>query len=253
MTQKQGAQLVVEGVTQRFGDVLALSDISFDVPPGEIAVVIGGSGAGKTTLLRILIGLDRPTAGSVKIDGQDITRLSERALHQVRRKFGMVFQSAALLDSLNVLENVALPLREHTRLNEREVKERVRATLDALELGAIEGRLPSQLSGGMRKRVGIARALMLNPDILLYDEPTSGLDPLTARIVDQLIEKTRDRFGVTSVVISHDMAETQLIADRVLLLHQGRLHDQGTARALRAKQDSLAGRFFEASLIRPAP
>lgn len=252
MSDKQGAHLVVEGVTQRFDDVLALSDISFEVTPGEIAVVIGGSGAGKTTLLRVMIGLDRPTAGSVSIDGRDIARLSERQLHSVRRKFGMVFQSAALLDSLNVLENVALPLREHSRLGEKEIRDRVRAKLDALELGAIEERLPSQLSGGMRKRVGIARALMLEPSILLYDEPTSGLDPLTARIVDELIEKTRDRFGITSVVISHDMAETQLIADRVLLLHQGRLHDQGTPASLRAKTESLAGRFFEASLIRQA-
>ncbi len=251
MSQRRGSELVVEGVTQRFGDVTALSDISFEVERGEIAVIIGGSGAGKTSLLRVLIGLDKPTAGSVVIDGEDIVTMPEAQLHQVRRKFGMVFQSAALLDSLNILENVALPLREHTNAKEDEIRARVRSKLDALELGAIENRLPAQLSGGMRKRVGIARALVLEPSILLYDEPTSGLDPLTARVVDELIVKTSDQFDVTSIIISHDMAEAQSIADRIFVLHQGRIEERGTADELRQDEHGLATRYFQASLIEP--
>lgn len=241
--------LVVEHVTQRFGDVVALSDVSLEVRSGDIDVIIGGSGAGKTTLLRVMIGLDRPTSGAVFIDGQDITRRSERELRQVRRKFGMVFQHAALLDSLTVLENLALPLREHEKLSNAEIRDRVRQKLDALELGDVEDRLPSQLSGGMRKRVGIARALILEPRILLYDEPTSGLDPLTARVVDELIKKTRDQFGVTSVIISHDMAEAQGIADRLCVLHQGRVEARGTVEELRRDAKSLAASFFSSSLI----
>lgn len=241
--------LVVEHVTQRFGDVVALNDVSLEVRAGDIDVIIGGSGAGKTTLLRVMIGLDRPTSGAVFIDGQDITHRSERELRHVRRKFGMVFQHAALLDSLTVLDNVALPLREHEKFGAKEIRDRVRQKLDALELGAVEDRLPSQLSGGMRKRVGIARALILEPRILLYDEPTSGLDPLTARVVDQLIEKTRDKFGVTSVIISHDMAEAQGIADRLCVLHQGRVEARGTVAELRRDAQSLAASFFSSSLI----
>ncbi len=251
MSRRRGAHLLAKGITQRFGDVTALSDISFEVERGEIAVIIGGSGAGKTSLLRVLIALDRPTSGSVFVDGQDIAAMPEAELHAVRRKFGMVFQSAALLDSLNVLENVALPLREHTKASEKEIRQRVRDKLDALELGPVENRLPAQLSGGMRKRVGIARALVLEPTILLYDEPTSGLDPLTARVVDELIVKTSDQFDVTSIIISHDMAEAQSIADRIFVLDRGRIEARGTADELRSDKNGLATRYFEASLIEP--
>ncbi len=249
LPQKSEPELRVEHVCQRFGDVLALDDVSFSLDTGKIGVIIGGSGAGKTTLLRILIGLDRPTSGSVFIDGQDITQLHERQLQVVRRKFGMVFQHAALLDSMTVFENVSLPLVEHTHLTKQQRRERVREKLDALELGPIEERLPSQLSGGMRKRVGIARALILEPKILLYDEPTSGLDPITARLVDQLIVKTRDRFGVTSLIISHDMAEAHSIADELFVLNKGKLDSRGTVAELRRQTGGLASRFFESSLI----
>lgn len=248
-SDKSEPQLRAAGISQRFGDVVALRDVSFSIDAGKIGIIIGGSGAGKTTLLRILIGLDRPSSGAVFIDGQDITQLRERQLQVVRRKFGMVFQHAALLDSMTVLDNVALPLLEHTRLTKQQRRDKVREKLDALELGAIEDRLPSQLSGGMRKRVGIARALILEPKILLYDEPTSGLDPITARLVDQLIVKTRDRFGVTSLIISHDMAEAQSIADELFVLSKGGLDSHGTVAELRHRPGGLAAKFFESSLI----
>jgi phospholipid/cholesterol/gamma-HCH transport system ATP-binding protein len=241
--------IVVEKLERRFGDFVALTDVNMDVARGAITVVIGGSGAGKTTLLKILIGLDRPTSGSVRIGGTDITRLSERELSRVRRRFGMVFQYSALLDSMNVLENVAFPLREHTRLKEREIRDRVREKLAVLGLEGTEMRFPSQLSGGMRKRVGLARALMLEPEAILYDEPTSGLDPITCRRVDDLIVETRERFGVTSIVISHDMAGAIRIADQIVLLAKGTVVARGAPGELIHGDNDLLKDFLNSSGI----
>lgn len=214
---------------------------------GEITVIIGGSGAGKTTLLRLLIGLERPTSGRIFLERQDIAQLGDRELNRVRRRFGMVFQYAALLDSLNVLDNVAFPLREHTNKTEKQIREQVRAMLAELGLGEIEKRFPSQLSGGMRKRVGLARALMLHPEVIVYDEPTSGLDPFTTELVDQLILRTRARYGVTSIVISHDMASAMRIADTIHVLDAGRLVASGTPAELASGSDDLASRYIAAS------
>jgi phospholipid/cholesterol/gamma-HCH transport system ATP-binding protein len=239
-----GDHIVVENVERRFGSFVALTGVNMRITRGAITVVIGGSGAGKTTLLKILIGLDRPTSGSVRIGGTDITRLGERELNKVRRRFGMVFQYSALLDSMTVLENVAFPLREHTRLREREVVERVREKLAVLGLEGTEDKYPSELSGGMRKRVGLARALMLDPEAVLYDEPTSGLDPITSRRVDDLILETRDRFGVTSIVISHDMAGALRIADHIALLAKGRVVAEGPPRELVKDRDAELLREF---------
>jgi len=223
-----GPHVVVQHVTKRFDDFVALDDVNLSVQRGHIAVIIGGSGAGKTTLLRLLIGLDKPTTGAIIVDGIDIAPLNETELNRVRQKFGMVFQYAALLDSLSVLDNVAFPLREHTKLKEKEIRDKVLEKLSTLGLNGVERRFPSQLSGGMRKRVALARALMLEPEIIVYDEPTSGLDPLTSRLVDELIEQTRDRFGVTSVVISHDMTSALKIADYLFLLAKGKIVGEGT-------------------------
>ncbi|MEN9578892.1 MAG: hypothetical protein RJA70_1901 [Pseudomonadota bacterium] len=244
--------IAVDHVSQLFGETLALSDVSLTVDRGEVAVIIGASGAGKTSLLRIMVGLDKPTSGRVLIDGEDIVPLNERQLSRLRRKFGMVFQYSALLDSLTVLDNVGLPLREHTTLSGQEIEAKVQATLVRLELPGILDRFPSELSGGMRKRVGLARALVLEPQILMYDEPTSGLDPLTARLVDDLILKTRDDFGVASVIISHDMVQAHKIADQVHVLDQGKLVASGTPAALFEDTAGLAQRFFSASII-PMP
>lgn len=241
--------IVVEHVTKRFDRFVALADVSLKVRSGQVAVVIGGSGAGKTTLLRLLIGLDKPTSGSIKIDGTDIVPLGETAMNAVRRKFGMVFQYAALLDSLSVMDNVAFPLREHTKLKEKEIRARVLEKLAILGLQNTENRFPSQLSGGMRKRVALARALMLEPRIVVYDEPTSGLDPLTSRMVDDLILEARDRFGVTSVVISHDMTSALKIADYIFLLDKGSIVGEGTPSDLVSGKSSLANSFLESSGI----
>lgn len=243
------AHIVVEGVTKRFDDFVALNDINMTISRGQIVVIIGGSGAGKTTLLRLLIGLEKPTTGAIYVDGEDIVPLGDRAMNVVRRKFGMVFQYAALLDSLSVLDNVAFPLREHTKLREREIKQKVREKLAILGLEGTEKRFPSQLSGGMRKRVALARALMLEPAIVVYDEPTSGLDPLTSRLVDDLIQETRQRFGVTSVVISHDMTSALKIADYIFLLAKGRLMGEGTPLELVSGKSELANQFLESSGI----
>jgi phospholipid/cholesterol/gamma-HCH transport system ATP-binding protein len=241
--------IVVEGLAKRFGNFQALADVDMTIARGEITVVIGGSGAGKTTLLKILIGLDRPTSGSIRVNDLDIASLSERELTQVRRRFGMVFQYSALLDSMNVLDNVAFPLREHTKLGEPEIRQRVREKLGVLGLENIEELFPSELSGGMRKRVGLARALMLEPEAVLYDEPTSGLDPITSRKVDDLIVETRDRYGVTSIVISHDMAGALRIADQIVLLSNGRVVAAGRPRELVASGAELLKEFIDSSGI----
>lgn len=219
--------VIVDNLIKRFGDTEVLRGVSLTVRRGETAVIIGGSGAGKTTLLRILIGLEKPTSGRILVDGFDLAPLEGVELNRARRKFGMVFQYSALLDSLNIFDNVAFPLVEHTKLSKGEIRDKVRHTLEILGIGGTEARFPSELSGGMRKRVGLARALMLEPEILIYDEPTSGLDPLTSRMVDDLIEETRQRFGVTNLVISHDMASTFRIAHRAFLLIKGKVVAEG--------------------------
>jgi phospholipid/cholesterol/gamma-HCH transport system ATP-binding protein len=236
-------------VEQRFGDVVALSKLNLNIYRGQIAVVVGGSGAGKTTLLRLLIGLDKPSAGAIFIDGEDIVPFGDRKMNEVRRKFGMVFQYAALLDSLTVLDNVAFPLREHTKLKEKEIKAKVAEKLSLLELAGTEQRFPSELSGGMRKRVALARALMLDPAIIVYDEPTSGLDPITSRLVDDLIVQTNQRFGVTSVVITHDMASALKIAHRIYLLSAGSIVTEGTPEQFANTQHELGRRFLDSSGI----
>ena len=244
------AHLVCEHVERRFDGNVALSDVNLTIGRGQVSVIIGGSGAGKTTLLKILIGLDRPTSGSVYIEGTDIAKLNDRELNHIREKLGMVFQYSALLDSMTVLENVAFPLREHKRhMKDREVRERVAEKLRVLGLENTEERYPSELSGGMRKRVALARALMLEPSIVLYDEPTSGLDPITSRMVDDLIVETRDRFNVTSVVISHDMAGAVRIADQIHVLAKGRVVVSGTPEELVHSKNELVRSFLDSSGI----
>lgn len=253
--------VVVDNLVKRYGDTFVLNGISLTIKRRETAVIIGGSGAGKTTLLRIMIGLDKPTSGSVFIDGVDIAPLNGLALNRVRKKFGMVFQYSALLDSLTVMDNVAFPLREHTKLKPKEVLEKVLTTLETLGLQRSDAmKFPSELSGGMRKRVALARALMLEPEILIYDEPTSGLDPLTSRMVDDLIGETRERYGITSIVISHDMASTFRIAHKAFLLIRGEVAASGTPEELAdPATNKISHEFIEASgvawntISRPGP
>jgi phospholipid/cholesterol/gamma-HCH transport system ATP-binding protein len=221
--------VVLKDIKKSYGNAEILRGINLVARRAETTVIIGGSGAGKTTLLRLIVALEQPTSGELLIEGENIVGLSDHELNTVRQKFGMVYQYAALLDSINVLENVAFPLVEHTKLKKSEIRERVVHMLKELGLDeTVLTKFPSELSGGMRKRVGMARALMLEPRILIYDEPTSGLDPLTSRMVDDLIEEMRVKFGVTSIVISHDIASCFRIAHQAILLIKGQIVARGT-------------------------
>ena len=242
--------IFVDTVKKSFGSTNVIRGITMHLRRQETAVIIGGSGAGKTTLLRMLIGLERPTTGHIWIDGEDMAGLDDYEMNRMRQKFGMVFQYAALLDSLTIFENVVFPLREHRKHMSR--KDQRSKVLDMLKLLGLEGkedRMPSELSGGQRKRVGLARALMLEPKILIYDEPTSGLDPITSRMVDDLIEETRDRFQVTSVVISHDMTSTFRIAHQAFLVVQGKVIAHGKPDELAFGENEEARKFIAASGI----
>jgi len=219
-------QIQIRGLHKTFGVQHVLRGIDLDIERGRINIVIGGSGQGKSVLMKHLMGLLKPDAGQILVDGQDIVPLRDVALGVLRRKFGMVFQYAALFDSLNVVENIAFPLIERYSLPRDEIMTRVRDLLTRLDLGhvaGIEQKFPAELSGGQRKRVGLARALIDRPEILLYDEPTTGLDPVATKNVDDMILRASRDFGVTSVVISHDMASTFRIADTVSMLYDGKI------------------------------
>jgi len=237
--------VVLREVKKSYDEQQVLRGINLVARRKETVVLIGGSGAGKTTLLRMIVALDRPTSGEILVEGENIAVLPERELNRIRKKFGMVYQYAALLDSISVLDNVAFPLVEHTKLSKKEITDRVMDKLEILGLDpkVVAPKFPSELSGGMRKRVGLARALMLEPPILIYDEPTSGLDPLTSRLVDDLIEQMRERFNVTSIVISHDIASCFRIAHQAVLLIDGRVEAVGTPDSL-VNGDSEVARDF---------
>jgi phospholipid/cholesterol/gamma-HCH transport system ATP-binding protein len=240
--------VVLKEVRKRFGENEVLRGVDMVCRKNQTTCIVGGSGAGKTTLLRLIVGLDKATGGQIYIDGEDIVPMGERELNRVRQKFGMVYQYAALLDSITVLDNVAFPLVEHTSLRAAERRAKVLDKLTILGLDeSVLPKFPAELSGGMRKRVGLARALMLEPPIVVYDEPTSGLDPLTSRTVDDLIEDTRKRFGVTSIVITHDIASCFRIADQAILLSQGRIVASGTPEQLAQGDDELARAFIRES------
>jgi len=218
----------VRGLVRRYGDHEVLSGVDFDVFRGECLIILGRSGSGKSVTLRQLNGLEGPDAGSVVFDGRDITDLTEAQLVPVRRRVAMLFQSGALFDSLTVFENVAFPLREHTRMTEDELRHRVAEKLALVGLRGIEDRMPADLSGGMRKRVALARSLALDPEVLLFDEPTTGLDPVTSATIGKLIRTTRELTGVTAVVVTHDVALARLVGTRLAFLDRGRFAFVGT-------------------------
>jgi phospholipid/cholesterol/gamma-HCH transport system ATP-binding protein len=240
--------VTLKDVRKSYGNTEVLRGVSMVAKRRETTVIIGGSGAGKTTLLRHIVALEQPTSGEIDIDGENIVGMKEHELNRVRQKIGMVYQYAALLDSITVFENVAFPLVEHTKLSRKEMLDKVTDMLKVLGLDSSAlKKFPSELSGGMRKRVGIARALMLEPKILVYDEPTSGLDPLTSRMVDGLIEEMRERFDVTSVVISHDIASCFLIAHQAILLIKGQIVARGTPDELANGDNEVARDFIQRS------
>jgi phospholipid/cholesterol/gamma-HCH transport system ATP-binding protein len=215
-----GPVLRTDSLGVRFGRQEVLRDISLDIPVGETLVILGESGCGKTVLLKTLIGLIRPTAGAVLFEGRPLAELSERNLAHLRTKYGFVFQGAALFDSLTIHDNIAFPLREHTRLPESEIERIVESLLGEVGLPRAVGRKkPAELSGGMRKRAGIARALALDPVVILYDEPTTGLDPIMSDVVAELMMKVRGRPNVTSIVVTHDMRTARKVADRIIMLY----------------------------------
>lgn len=207
--------------------------------------VMGMSGAGKSTLLKCMGGLLRPTGGQLVIDGTDIARMNESQLDDVRRRIGMVFQYAALFDSLDVYENVAFGLRRHTNLKESEIADLVQERLAMVGLADTQRKMPSELSGGMQKRVGLARALALNPDIVLYDEPTAGLDPITAATIADLIVKTRDELGVTSVLVTHDIQSIIRVASRIAMIHRGRIIASGSVEEMEQCEDATVRQFMD--------
>ena len=233
----------VRDLKKSFGSQKVLDGVTFKIEPGESVVIIGGSGCGKSVLLKHLIGLIRADSGDVIIDDDHLNTLDERQLLEVRRKFGMLFQSAALFDSLNVAENISFVLRRERRLTDREIKERVEDVLEMVELPGIEKKKPSELSGGMRKRVGLARAIIYKPEIVLYDEPTTGLDPVVSDSIDQLIIRVRERLKITTVVVTHDTRSMRRVGQRILMMVAGKIYAAGPPEEIFASRDPLVHRF----------
>ncbi|WP_276691006.1 MULTISPECIES: ABC transporter ATP-binding protein [Acidaminococcus] len=236
-------------VDMSFGPKVVLDQVSFSVARGETLAVIGPSGTGKSTVLKILIGLLKPLGGHVLIQGQPVENDTEAQWNQLRQHMGMVFQYSALFDFLDVGENVAFGLRQHTSMSEDAVQKRVKELLEAVGLAGNEHVYPAQLSGGMQKRVGLARALALQPDIILYDEPTAGLDPIMATNISQLILDTKKKLGITGVLVTHDMASAFLCADRILMLSHGHIAFSGTVEEARHTREPLVRAFLRSDIL----
>ena len=235
----------VRHLQKSFGANLILDDVSFRIENGESVAIIGRSGGGKSVLLKHLVGLLQPDAGEVLVDGEDIGPLNERQLLRVRRKFGMVFQGAALFDSMTVAENVAFAFRRHKNLSAGEIAKRVAAALEMVDLPGTEDRKPAELSGGMRKRVGLARAIIYEPQIVLYDEPTTGLDPIVSDSIDKLIIRVRDHLKVTSIVVTHDMRSARRVGNRVMMLHEKKIYANAAPEAFFASTDPIVRQFVD--------
>ena len=235
----------VRDLRKSFGTSKVLDGVSFRIERGESVVIIGRSGGGKSILLKHLIGLLQPDSGQVLIENEDIVPMNERQLLAVRQKFGMLFQGAALFDSMTVAENVAFAFRRNRSLPPEEVAKRVREVLEMVDLPGTEDKKPAELSGGMRKRVGLARAIIYQPRIVLYDEPTTGLDPIVSDSIDKLILRVRDRLDVTSVVVTHDMRSARRVGQRILMLYQKKIYASGTSEQFFQSQDPIVRRFID--------
>jgi phospholipid/cholesterol/gamma-HCH transport system ATP-binding protein len=238
-------------VTKSFDSQVVLNNLSMDILTGKITSIIGPSGEGKSVLLKHMIGLLKPDSGEVVADGDVISSMRGSNLNRAREKFGMLFQNAALFDSMTVFENVAFPLEEKTRLSPAEIRDRVHEALAHVGLKGIDKKYPDMLSGGMKKRVGLARALLLNPKIILFDEPTTGLDPIICRAIHQLIRDTHKRFGYTAVIVSHEIPEIFEISDQVAMLYRGQIIEQGKARDIQRSSHPVVRQFINGSLDGP--
>jgi len=232
-------------VYKAFGPKRVLEGFTLDVVEGETMVIIGYSGTGKSVAIKHIVGLLEPDSGSVEVDDLEVPRLSRRELYQLRARIGYVFQFAALFDSFTIGENVAMGLKKQQELSDREIEDRVHEALDLVDLPNVELRYPAELSGGMRKRVGIARAIALRPKYILYDEPTTGLDPVTSAVIDQLMVRMRDRLGVTGIVITHDMRSAYTVGTRIAMLYEGRIRQVGTVEQIQHSTDPVVRQFIE--------
>lgn len=240
-----GPMISLRDLRVSYGGREILHGISFDVQPGETLVILGGSGSGKSTLLRTLVGLEKPTSGEVWIRGKNFVAISDAERDEIRKRLGMSFQGGALFGSMTVGENVALPLREHTKLEPSTVEIMVRLKLDQVGLSGFENFLPSQLSGGMKKRAAVARALAMDPDMLLFDEPSAGLDPIIAAGIDQLILELKKAFRMTIIVVTHELASAFLIADRMVLINKGEIEAIGTVEEMKNSRNPKVRQFLD--------
>ena len=245
MSESEPHVIEIRDLVKRFGDLTVLNGINVKIPRGKITVIMGGSGCGKTTFLRHLIALHQPTSGEILVDGKNTVGLNEKDMNEVRRKFGMLFQGSALFNSMTVGENVAVPLKEHTDLSREIIRIIVRVKLELVGLTGFEDFMPHQISGGMKKRVALARAIALDPKIVFYDEPGAGLDPITASMIDRLILDLSKKLNITSVVVSHEMKSAFRIADQIIVLHKGKVLQVGTADEIKNSKDSYVQQFIQ--------
>lgn len=234
----------ITGLHKSFGTQKVLNGLNLTIPKGEITAIIGPSGEGKSVLIKHMIGLLTPDSGQIEVDGESILGLRHSELNRVREKFGMLFQGAALFDSMNVFENVAFPLREKTKLTKDEIQSRVMSALEDVGLKNVENKFTDELSGGMKKRVGLARALLLNPEIILFDEPTTGLDPIIKRAIHQLIRDTHRKFGFTAVIVSHEIPDIFEVANNVAMLYQGEILQHGSSETIRNSSNPVIRQFI---------
>ena len=244
-------EIVIDAVHKSLGSRQVLRGVSLNVAAGESVAIIGRSGTGKSVLLKHVVGLMNPDAGTVRVDGVDVPSLGTKDLLELRKRMGMLFQGGALFDSMSIGENVGLPLREHTKVDETQVELVVKEKLHLVGLEGIQDLRPSSLSGGMKKRAALARALALNPKIMLYDEPTTGLDPITSDLINRLIRRLQERLGITSIAVTHDMKSAYHIADRIAMLHEGRIHAVGTPAEIQSTTDPAVRQFIEGSAEGP--
>ena len=237
--------IVLDNVHKAFGAKKVLQGFSLEVKEGETMVIIGYSGTGKSVAIKHIVGLLMPDQGTIIVDGQEVPRLSRRELYELRAKIGYVFQFAALFDSMSIGDNVAMGLRKRGTMSEKEIADRVAEVLELVDLPNVQDKFPAELSGGMRKRVGLARAIALRPKYILYDEPTTGLDPVTSAVIDDLMIRMRDRLGVTSIVITHDMRSAYRVGTRIAMLYEGKVRQVGTVDEIRNSSDETVRQFVE--------